>query len=63
MVDYREIIRLKSIKPEMNNTMIASSGDSSRNTVFEVWKPLGKGDVMDGHGCPYQPVFGTDPVA
>ena len=38
MVDYREIIRLKSTKPEMSNTMIASSVGSSRNTVSEVWK-------------------------
>lgn len=38
MVDYREIIRLKSTKPEMSNTMIASSIGSSRNTVAEVWK-------------------------
>ena len=38
MVDYREIIRLKSTKPEMSNTMIASSVGSSRNTVAEVWK-------------------------
>lgn len=40
MVDYREIIRLKSTKPEMSNTMIASSVGSSRNTVSEVWKPV-----------------------
>ena len=38
MVDYREIIRLKSAKPEMSNTMIDSSIGSSRNTVAEVWK-------------------------
>ena len=38
MVDYREIIRLKSAKPEMSNTMIACSIGSSRNTVAEVWK-------------------------
>ena len=38
MVDYREIIQLKSTKPEMSNTMIASSVGSSRNTVAEVWK-------------------------
>ena len=33
MVNYREIIRLKSTKPEMSNTMTASSIGSSRNTV------------------------------
>ena len=38
MVDYREIIQLKSTKPEMSNTMIASSVGSSRNIVAEVWK-------------------------
>ena len=38
MVDYREFIRLKSTKPEMSNTMIASNVGSSRNTVAEVWK-------------------------
>ena len=38
MVDYREIIRLKSTKPEMSNTMIASSIGSSRNTVALGWK-------------------------
>ena len=38
MVDYREIIRLKSTKSEMSNTMIASSVGSSRNTAAEVWK-------------------------
>ena len=38
MVDFREIIRLKSTKPEMSNTMVASSVGSSRNTVSEVWK-------------------------
>ena len=35
MVDYREIIRLKSTKPEMSNTMIAYSVGSSRNIVSE----------------------------
>lgn len=40
MVDYREIIRLKSTKPEKSSTMIASSIGSSRNTVAEVWKLL-----------------------
>ena len=38
MVDYREIIRFKSTKLEMSNTMIASSVGSSRNTVSEVLK-------------------------
>ena len=38
MVDYREIIRLKSTKPEMSNKMIASSSGSSRSTVAGVWK-------------------------
>ena len=34
MVDYREILRLKSLK--YNNTDIAASVHSSRNTVQEV---------------------------
>lgn len=38
MVDYREIIRLKTTKPDLSNTLIASSIGSSRNTVSEVWK-------------------------
>lgn len=38
MVDYREIIRLKTTKPDLSNTLIASSIGSSRNTVAEVWK-------------------------
>lgn len=38
MVDYREIIRLKTTQPDMSNTRIASSIGSSRNTVSEVWK-------------------------
>ena len=35
MVDYREIIWLKSTKLEMSNTMIDFSVGSSRNTVAE----------------------------
>lgn len=35
MVDYREIIWLKSTKPEISNTMIDSSAGSSRNAVLE----------------------------
>lgn len=38
MVDYREIIRLKTTRPELSNATIASSVGSSRNTVSEVWK-------------------------
>lgn len=36
MVNYREIIRLKSL--DYSNTSVASSSGSSRNTVAEVWK-------------------------
>lgn len=35
MVNYREIIRLKSL--DYSNVSIASSCGSSRNTVAEVW--------------------------
>ncbi len=38
MVNYREIIRLKTTRPDLSNTLIASSIGSSRNTVAEVWK-------------------------
>lgn len=39
MINYREIIRLKSTsEPEMSNTLVASSTGSSRNTVADVWK-------------------------
>ena len=36
MVNYREIIRLKSL--DYSNVSVASSCGSSRNTVAEVWK-------------------------
>jgi len=36
MVNYREIIRLKSL--EYSNARVASSCGSSRNTVAEVWQ-------------------------
>ena len=36
MVDYREIIRLKSAG--YSNTSVASSSGSGRNKVAEVWK-------------------------
>ena len=36
MVNYREIIRLKSLN--YSNVSVASSCGSSRNTVAEVWK-------------------------
>ena len=36
MVNYREIIRLKS--QDYSNTSIAASTGSSRNTVAEVWQ-------------------------
>lgn len=42
MVDYREIIRLKSMRPHLSNTLVASSVGSSRNTVAEVWKRVQK---------------------
>ena len=38
MVDYQEIIRLKSTKPKTSNSMIVSSSGSTRSTVAEVWK-------------------------
>ena len=38
MVNYREIIRLKSTQPELSNTRVAASVGSSRNTVADVWK-------------------------
>lgn len=38
MIKYREIIRLKATMPSMNNTTIAASVGSSRNTVSEVWR-------------------------
>ena len=36
MVNYREIIRLKSL--DYSNVSIANSCGSSRNTVAEVWQ-------------------------
>ncbi len=36
MVNYREIIRLKS--QDYSNTSVATSTGSSRNTVAEVWQ-------------------------
>lgn len=45
MVDYREIIRLKSMKPHLSNTMVASSVGSSRNTIAEVWKHVQERDL------------------
>ena len=36
MVNYREIIRLKSL--DYSNASVASSSGSSRNTVTEVWQ-------------------------
>lgn len=38
MVDYQEIIQLKSTMSEMNKTMITFSINISKNTVTEVWK-------------------------
>ena len=40
MVDYREIIRLKSTKPEMSNTMIASSVGSEYSGAFSITSPV-----------------------
>ncbi|HBT85758.1 MAG TPA: IS21 family transposase, partial [Porphyromonadaceae bacterium] len=36
MIDYREIIRLKSA--DYSNTSVASSTGSSRNKVADIWK-------------------------
>lgn len=38
MIDYREIIRLKTTKPDLSNTLIVFSVGSSMNTVAKVWK-------------------------
>jgi len=36
MIDYREIIRLKSA--DYSNTSVASSTGSSRNKIADIWK-------------------------
>ena len=38
MIDYREIIRLKSA--DYSNTSVASSTGSSRNKVADIWKKV-----------------------
>lgn len=38
IIEYREIVRLKTTRPELSNVTVASSVGSSRNTVSEVWK-------------------------
>jgi len=43
MVNYREIIRLKSLKH--SNKSVAASCGSSRNTVAEVWRLAGENDL------------------
>jgi DNA-binding NarL/FixJ family response regulator len=44
MVNYREIIRLKS--QGYSNTSVATSTRSSRNTVAEVWQLTQEKDIQ-----------------
>ena len=43
MIDYREIIRLKSAG--YSNSSVASSTGSGRNKVAEVWKRAGEKNI------------------